>query len=302
MKIYKLFYLNKDKEDNNYYKLLYPKEYKDEDKEKIDELAYPNENNEEEEEKIGSLVSSNESKEEEYEEEDISFEDFVEKNKYKYKIVYKNKIYPLQSIFNIIGTQIETEKFKLLCYNHTLDNNEIPEEFPFYDYLKFNSLKTIKKNMNMNIYKYIDYLFYSSHEILKLIYKIDSSNKIRILGEEFVGNKCTIIYKDKIIPLQSYFLFNDINEEDKKNEKFEILLLELEYISDKSCMFYDCKSLIEFGNYEINKNEIKDNVIEEENNLNSEDTENFNDFYQNNIVDVKMNLNYFLKKYEFNVL
>ena len=67
-------------------------------------------------------------------------------------------------------------------------------------------------------------------------------------------------------------------------------------------MFYDCKSLIEFGNYEINKNEIKDNVIEEENNLNSEDTENFNDFYQNNIVDVKMNLNYLLKKYEFNVL
>ena len=54
-------------------------------------------------------------------------------------------------------------------------------------------------------------------------------------------------------------------------------------------MFYDCKSLIEFGNYEINKNEIKDNVIEEENNLNSEDIENFNDFYQNNIVDVKMN-------------
>ena len=31
----------------------------------------------------------------------------------------------------------------------------------------------------MNIYKYIDYLFYSSHEILKLIYKNDSSNKIR---------------------------------------------------------------------------------------------------------------------------
>ena len=56
----------------------------------------------------------------------------------------------------------------------------------------------------MNIHKHIDYLFYSSHEILKLIYKIDSPNKIRIFGEEFVGNngnKCSIIYKDKIIPL-----------------------------------------------------------------------------------------------------
>ena len=146
MKIYKLFYLNKDKEENNYYKLLYPKEYKDEDKEKIDELAYPNENNEEEEEKIDGLVSSNESKEEEYEEEeDIYFEDFVEKNKYKYKIIYKNKIYLLQSIFNIIGIQVETAKFKLLCYNHTLDNNEIPEEFPFYQYLKLEALKTNKK-------------------------------------------------------------------------------------------------------------------------------------------------------------
>ena len=129
MKIYKLFYLNKDEEENNYYKLLYPKEYKDEDKEKIDALAYPNENNEEKE-KIDSLVSSNESKEEEYEEEEgICFEDFVEKNKYKYKIIYKNKIYSLQSIFNIIGIQVETAKFKLLCYNHTLDNNEILKNF-----------------------------------------------------------------------------------------------------------------------------------------------------------------------------
>jgi hypothetical protein len=139
MKIYKLFYLNKDKEENNYYKLLYLKEYKDEDKEKIDEIAYPNENNEEEE-KIDGLVSSNESKEE-----DICLEDFDEKNKYKYKIIYKNKIYPLQSIFNIIGIQAETSKFKLLCYNHTLDNNEIPEEFPFYQYLKLEALKTNKK-------------------------------------------------------------------------------------------------------------------------------------------------------------
>ena len=70
---------------------------------------------------------------------------FVEKNKYKYKIIYKNKIYPLQSIFNIIGIQVETAKFKLLCYNHTLDNNEIPEEFPFYQYLKLEALKTNKK-------------------------------------------------------------------------------------------------------------------------------------------------------------
>ena len=298
MKIYKIFYLNKDKEENNYYyKLSFPKELKDEDKENIDELAYSNENIEEEEEKIDSLLSSNEGKEEveEYEEEEgIFLEDFVEKNKYKYKIIYKNKIYSFQSIFDIIGIQVETAKFKLICYNHTLDNNEIPEEFPFYQNLKFDALKLHKKNMNMNIDKYIDYHLYSSNEILKLIYKINSSNKIRIFGEEFVANngkKCAIIYNYKIIPLQSYFLFNDINEEDKKNKKFEILFLELEDISDKSCMFYDCNKLIEFGNYEINKNEIKDNVIEEENNLNSEDTGKYKDFYPNDIVEDKINKN-----------
>ena len=85
----------------------------------------------------------------------------------------------------------------------------------------------------MNMYRFIKYHFYSSHEIFKLIYKIDNENKIKIFGDEFVvnnGNKCSIIYKDNIIPLSSYFLFNDINKEDKINKKFEILLLEFEDI------------------------------------------------------------------------
>ena len=60
------------------------------------------------------------------------------------------------------------------------------------------------------MFKYIDYLLYSSHEIQKLIYNINNEEQIKIFGEEFVGNnenKCSIIYEDKILPLQSYFLY-----------------------------------------------------------------------------------------------
>ena len=69
------------------------------------------------------------------------------------------------------------------------------------------------------MYKYIDYLFYSSHEIQKLIYKINNEDKIKIFGEEFVGNninKCFIVYNDKIIPLQSYFLISLLLKKTKK--------------------------------------------------------------------------------------
>ena len=40
----------------------------------------------------------------------------------------------------------------------------------------------------MNMYMFIKYHFYSSHEMFKLIYKIDNEEKIKIFGDEFVGN------------------------------------------------------------------------------------------------------------------
>ena len=73
----------------------------------------------------------------------------------------------------------------------------------------------------MNMYKYIDYLLYSSHEVQKLIYKFDNEDKIKLFGEKFVENnekKCSIIYKDNIIPLSSYFLINNINKDDKEKK------------------------------------------------------------------------------------
>ena len=94
------------------------------------------------------------------------------------------------------------------------------------------------------MHKFIKYLFNKSHEIKKMIYKISDEDKIKIFGEKFVGNngnKCLILYKDKIFPLQSYFLIKDIDKEDKDNKKFKILLLELEEISDISYMFHNSK-------------------------------------------------------------
>ena len=41
---------------------------------------------------------------------------FVEKNKYKYKIIYKNKIYPLQNIFKILEIIKQVEKLTLSKY------------------------------------------------------------------------------------------------------------------------------------------------------------------------------------------
>ena len=75
------------------------------------------------------------------------------------------------------------------------------------------------------MYSFVKYHFYSAHKIQKLIYNIDKGDKIKIFGDEFVGNnenRCSILYKDNIIPLRTYFLINDINVEDKlkKNLKY----------------------------------------------------------------------------------
>ena len=136
----------------------------------------------------------------------------------------------------------------------------------------------------MNMYKFIEYLYYSSHEKLILIYNVDKEDQIKIFGEEFIGsngNKCSIIYQNKIIPFESYILVKNIDKDDKNKNIFEIVLLELEDISNKSYMFFQCTSLVELDKFELNEDEIKGNKIEEEKYFNSRDT-NIN-FYLNNI-------------------
>ena len=145
MKIYKFFYSNKDENEyENECSSEYSSEYELEDEEE-------NEN------------------EEDFEK---SMENFVKKSKYKFKIIYKNKIYPLKNIFKIIRNRLENLKIKLISYNYILNINE-KVDFPLCKYFGFERLK-YKKNMNM--YKFMDYVLYSSHEIQKLIYKINNKN------------------------------------------------------------------------------------------------------------------------------
>jgi len=76
---------------------------------------------------------------------------FVEKSKYKYKIIYKNKIIPLKGILKIVENNIETSKFKLISYEHSSDIYKILDSFyilsfDFPEYFEFEKIiKRIKK-------------------------------------------------------------------------------------------------------------------------------------------------------------
>ena len=159
------------------YKLLYDKKFEND--------AFSNEDKEEEDEdaffeKINNLVHFN-----------LDFEDFeyikkplnkfIKKSKYKYKIIYKNKIYSLKGLIKIMKIilkgKIKKLTIKLICYKHILDTEKNLDDFSLLDYFKHERLAN-KKNMNMH--KYIDYQFNSSHEIYKMIYHINNKVKIRI--------------------------------------------------------------------------------------------------------------------------
>ena len=209
---------------------------------------------------------------------------FVKKNKSKFKILYNNKIYPLQSEFEIPDKKFNKLKIKLICYTDKYQMNYIAlesESFKLYERKNY-----AKKNMN--IYRYTDILKSSIHEILKLIYKIgfeeQEQKQIQIFGEKFVRNnmnKCIIIYKDKRLPLQANFKIENLDKEDLENKKLELFLIEIEDLMDRSYMFYECESLIEVTLSKEYK--IKQNSIIEENDLDLENSKKYNNFYPNDI-------------------
>ena len=97
------------------------------------------------------------------------------------------------------------------------------------------------------------------------------------------------MYRNIIYPLQEYFFLekNENTEEEEKNNKLEILLIEFEEVSNKSRMFYECEYLEEikkfdkkyekFYNKDIKNNNINqiDNDILSNNNNNSFPFEEF---------------------------
>ena len=68
---------------------------------------------------------------------------FVKMNKHKYKIIYNNKMYPLQSIFQIKENKIGKLRIKLICYNHIKNIPPIFTHLPkYYGY----KIEKFKKN------------------------------------------------------------------------------------------------------------------------------------------------------------
>ena len=181
--------------------------------------------------------------------------DFVQMNRNKYKIIYKNTIYPFQSEFissQDIGPKL---KIELICLCDFFNFNEMFRGC--YTLYQLNEVKTNKGNS----FNYVEYLKCSIYREIKIIYNIETNeNIIRIFGSYFVNNnkeKCIIIYKDKIFPLKESFSIKDIDKEDKE---LEILLLEFENITDRSYMFHNCSLLKRFPEEEIK--EIKNNENE----------------------------------------
>ena len=134
----------------------------------------------------------------------------------------------------------------------------------------------------------IHFLKYAKYPLYKLIYNINPTNaKIKIFGEKYIRNnkyKCMIIYNDIIFPLVEYFSLKNIN---KKANKLELLLIELEYNPDKSNMFHECDSLEQFSIIYDHKdfNKQMNNGI-----INQNNDESDNDDYQDN--EIKLNLIY----------
>mgnify|MGYP002627316623 FL=1 len=205
--------------------------------------------------------------------------DFTIKNKHKYKLIYKNKIYSLEKKIVIPNYKSKTIKIKLIGYNNIPIINDIIKECKSK---KITEKEKYKKNVN----KYCEYLKCSLHELSKMKYKIDKQKeKIQIFGYYFANNnkdKCIIIYKDNIFSLQQYFYINDI---DKEDNNLEILLIELKDIYDRSYMFQHCEYLEEFPLYKTNEKEILVNVVEKDLNLDDleENEKSEEEFYPNNL-------------------
>ena len=195
--------------------------------------------------------------------------DFVDKNKSKFRIVLKNKIYPLQSELIIKDINIKQIKIKIISLYDTLGIEDRSPNYLIMD--KFCESKKYKKNNN----KYNIYLKCSLHEMSKITYKINrNKNNIKIFGKNFVEknkNKCIIIYNDIIFPLKEFFLIKDIQSTTEK--KLEITLIELVDISDRSYMFRECNLLEEFPLSKQKKNELFNNMADDvDNNLSNSTT------------------------------
>ena len=204
---------------------------------------------------------------------DIFLSHFLKNNKKKSKTIYENQLYQLQNKF--IFLKKGRELYKIILVYHE----------KFFEILANNCLG-IKRRLKLNLNHFENPCQFQ--DLSKMVYDIgENATSIQIFGEKFVENnknKCIIIYKNQILPIQTYFPFNFISKEDKK---LELLLIELEDITNRSYMFANCEALEEFSFvYEAQK-EIKEGEKGEEKGLFFE----YTDFYSksNNIEQNEVN-------------
>ena len=178
--------------------------------------------------------------------------DIIKKFKNIFKIIYKNKIYPLESKFKIKDMKNKEIKIKLISFINTTISiiGDITKGCQLLnDYYE-----------NINNKKYFEFLKLSLNEISKSVYKIKNNknikeNKIQIFSEHFVDNnkdKCVIRYKDKIYPLKNYF---SIQEKDE-SQNLEIFLIKLNYrINNKNNHVLNNNLIEKIPFFKENKNE-----------------------------------------------
>ena len=195
------------------------------------------------------------------------------RNKYRYRIIYNNKIFLLQSTFLAREKENTKIKFKLIVFSD--DSNIDDLKAGIESIVKFKEIKNYKKNWKKFVL-YINIPFFNLSEMVYSI-KEDEVSNIKIFGNYFVNNnrkKCLIIHKNKIYRLKEYFSIEDI---DKNENKLELYLLEIDYIKQKSYMFNNCKSLEKFSLLE----EEEENAIEEKDSVinNNYDESESSEFY-----------------------
>ena len=177
---------------------------------------------------------------------------FIKRNEKRYKIIFNNKILPLNNILTIPNDKRKEIKIKIICYSDNYHINDI-----------------IIANETLNVFKisknYKKQLEYPKLEGSKIFYKINrKETDIRIFGKNFVNNnrgKYLILYKDKTFPLNEFFYIKDI---DKEDDKLEISLVELKNIIDRSFMFENCNYLEDIFFFEKDKKESIEYSLDKE--------------------------------------
>ena len=163
----------------------------------------------------------------------------------------------IKSYYKIYSNFVNNYDMININYQILININEILK----YNKIILNDIDEIFEEPfdNQNVNKLIDLyniIFNSNKNII--IYKIiEDEEKLKIFGNKFVKNnknKCKIIYEKKEYDLTEYF---DID----KNNNSNVLEIELKInddITDMSCMFESCTSLIHFYNNSLDTNNVYD--------------------------------------------